>query len=60
MADFDGVRTKGLNEFLEKNMPLVAHLTADTPNWEDKGDVFALLLSETLADSQLKERSLAG
>ena len=34
MANFDGVKTKWLNEFLEKNIPLVANLTPDTPNWQ--------------------------
>ena len=55
MADFDGVKTKWLNDFLEKNIPLVAHLTPDTPNWQDKAFEFANKLEETLCDRQLTE-----
>ncbi len=53
MADFDGVKTKWLNDFLEENIPLVAHLTPDTPNWEDKAVEFANKLEDTLFNRQL-------
>ncbi len=57
MADFDGVKTKWLNDFLEKNIPLVAHLTPETLNWEDKASEFALLLENTLCNRQLNSPS---
>ena len=57
MADFDGVKTKWLNDFLEENIPLVAHLTPDTPNWEDKAIEFANKLEGTLCNRQLNSPS---
>lgn len=53
MTDFDGVKTKWLNEFLEDNIASVAYLTPLTPNWENKASIFADKLSLTLCDRQL-------
>jgi len=51
----DEAKTKWLQEFLEQNLPLVANLTAESPNWQENASIFAANLEKTLCDRGLTE-----
>jgi hypothetical protein len=51
----DCAKTQWLREFLETNLPLVEHLTPDTPDWQAQAHTFADKLKMALTDRGLTD-----